>query len=219
MATMTTIKCANCGNHKDIDRSEYNYQVKRGRKNFFCSRTCSAQFNNQKNKRWFKRNQICKYCGKSFETESHYEVTFCSRECASAGSITDYRRERMADGGRTSQRLYPTSSKFACTALKSREAWKYAEIKTYLDSLNVAYEFEYLVDKYIFDLALFDYKIFIEFDSDYHNSTDQQIIDMDKEQTAQRIGWKVIHISTDSNKVIDVSLISSLDIFKDLEEV
>lgn len=85
--------------------------------------------------------------------------------------------------------------------------------------MNVAYEFEYLVDKYIFDLALFDYKIFIEFDSDYHNSTDQQIIDMDKEQTAQRIGWKVIHISTDSNKVIDVSLISSLDIFKDLEEV
>lgn len=210
MGTTITIKCANCSAAKDIDRSEYNYQVSRGRENFFCSRTCSAQFNNQKNKRWFKRIQVCEYCQKSFETESHYEVRFCSRECASAGSITEYRRQKMSEGGHRGQQLHPGSPADMCKILKTREGWKYEEIKSYLDYANINYEFEYLVDKYVFDLALFDYKIFIEFDSDYHLNSHQQEIDKLKRETATKLGWSVIHIDTDSNAVLPSSLISSI---------
>ena len=211
MATMITIKCANCSADKDIDRSEYNYQVARGRKNFFCSRTCSAQFNNQKNKKWSKRTQICEYCHKEFETESHYEVRFCSRECASAGSITDFRRQRMSDGGRTAQHLYPVSATNISKLLKVREAWKYENIKSYLDSIDANYEFEYLIDKYVFDLALFDYKTFIEFDGSYHKQDyQQQETDKLKAETASKLGWKVIRVDTDASVVLDASLVSSI---------
>lgn len=210
MATMITIKCANCSADKDIDRSEYNYQVARGRKNFFCSRTCSAQYNNQKNKKWAKRVQVCEHCQKEFETESHYEVRFCSRECASAGSITDYRRQKMSEGGHKGQQIHPGSPADMCKILKAREAWKYQEIKTYLDSINASYEFEYLVNKYVFDLALFDYRTFIEFDSDYHKDIHQQEVDKLKGETASKIGWQVIHVHTDYSVVLPTSLISSL---------
>ena len=215
MATMIKITCANCGSSKNIDRSEYNYQIVRGRENFFCSRTCSAQFNNKKNKKWFKRTQICKHCGKSFDTDSHYEVTFCSRECASAGSITDFRRHQMSVGGRTSQERHPVTSVNSCKILKKREAWKYQDIKSWLDKQSINHEFEYLVNKYIFDLALFDYKTFIEFDSDYHLSDEQKVIDESKAQTARNIGWDVIHVATDYSVVLPAS--SVIDIIENLK--
>lgn len=210
-----TIICANCGKSHDIDSGEYNYQVRRGRENFFCSRTCSAQFNNKKNKKWFKRTQICKHCGKSFDTDSHYEVTFCSRECASAGSVTDFRRHQMSVGGKKGQLFHPGTPELTCQILKKREAWKYQDIKSWLDKQSINHEFEYLVDKYIFDLALFDYKTFIEFDSDYHLSDEQKAIDESKAQTARNIGWDVIHVATDCSVVLPAS--SVIDIIENLK--
>lgn len=200
------IICANCGKSHDIDLGEYNYQVRRGRENFFCSRTCSAHFNNKKHRKWFKRTQTCRCCGKLFETESHYEVTFCSRECASAGSITNYRRQQMSEGGKKGQFIHPGTPLLTSQILKNREAWKYAEIKELLEGLNIEYEFEYLLDnKYIFDLVIEKWRLLIEFDGTYHQEKNQSDVDKCKTKCAESNGYTLIRIQTKDNIVIPAS--------------
>jgi len=45
------LKCENCGNLFVKELKEYNRQIHKGRKEFFCSRTCAATKNNQNNPR------------------------------------------------------------------------------------------------------------------------------------------------------------------------
>lgn len=203
-----TIICAECKKSHDIDLSEYNYQIRRGRENFFCSRTCSAKFNNSKNRKWFARTQICKYCGKSFETESHYEVAFCSRECASAGSITVYRRQQMSEGGKKGQIIHPGTPELTCQILKKRERWKYEEIKKMLESFNIEHEFEFLLDNmFIYDLHIPSWNLLIEFDGQYHMEKTQSESDKEKTKYAEDKGYQLIRIVTDNNVIIPASLL------------
>lgn len=194
------IICANCGKSHIIDLGEYNYQIRRGRKNFFCSGKCAAIFNNQKNKKLIIQ-KACEHCGVVFDCKSPYTKRFCSRSCASAGSITDKRLAGNRKGGLNSSTSFNIFS--AQHSLKHREAWKYVEIKQLLDTLHLEHEFEYIVDeKYIFDLFISKWNLLIEFDGDYHLNAKQEEFDNDKSSCALNHGYELVRISTQNNVVI-----------------
>lgn len=201
-------KCDYCGNVHFIELGEYTYWSRRGRTKFFCSRSCSAKYNNQSRKTAsIERTLTCPVCNKQFITNKPYEVTFCSRSCASKGSLTEHRLQRMSDGGRKSQSKCRSSAKSIQTLLKKREDWKYANLRQFLDCISECYEFEYLLDDYVFDLALPNKKLLIEFDGEYHRGCKQSEIDKRKSSAAVNSGWEVIRLSTKNDEVIDAKIL------------
>lgn len=93
----------------------------------------------------------------------------------------------------------------AQTMLKKREAWKYADIKRYLDTYNIRYEFEYVVGEFfIYDLVLHDYRLLVEFDGTSHNSKSSAIDDFEKDCVAEENGYEIIRVKVDDNLVIPV---------------
>ena len=201
-------KCAYCGKVHFIERGEYNYWVKRGRTLFFCSRSCSAKYNNQPRKSAaVERTLVCPVCNNKFTTDKPYEVTFCSRSCASKGSLSEYRLQRMSEGGKVGQSRSSGSVKTIQHLLKQRESWKYDNIRKFLESLSEEYEFEYVLSNYVFDLALPNKQLLIEFDGKYHSSSIQRETDLIKEASAIDAGWEVVRISTDNDTVIDANLL------------
>lgn len=87
--------------------------------------------------------------------------------------------------------------------LKQREAWKYADLKMYLDNNNISHEFEYLVgEHFIYDLVLFDYRTLVEFDGKCHNTRKMMMDDFEKDTVAEENGYDMIRIRTDDNLVI-----------------
>ena len=87
--------------------------------------------------------------------------------------------------------------------LKGREAWKYADVKTYLDSNSIKHEFEYVVgDFFIYDLVLPDYGLLIEFDGTCHNTLVSMHNDFEKDNIAEENGYEIIRIKVDNNLVI-----------------
>lgn len=50
--------------------------------NYFCSTSCSAEYNNPKTKRKHPTNFICLKCNKIFKNSNHFQFKeFCSRNC------------------------------------------------------------------------------------------------------------------------------------------
>lgn len=206
------IQCYWCGKDKEIADKEFKRQIKKGRGKFFCSLSCGGQYRNSiYNPTRPVIDKICPECGKPFKTKDiARQPTFCSRLCASKGSVTELRQQAAIKVG------LQNSVNFVHTqqgTLKKREAWKYAQLELTLQSMNKLYEFEFCFDNmqdFIYDLALFTEKLIIEFDSNYHNWSKQQIVDKQKEEFAQSQGWKVIRIATDSNCVIEPDCIAHL---------
>ena len=206
---MTTkeIICVNCGKSHLIDLGEYNYQVRRGRKNFFCSNVCSGQYNNARNKKPVIQ-KACEYCGNTFDCHTPYTKRFCSRSCASAGSITEKRLEGNRKGGLNCKEGHDAYA--IQKLLRVREQWRYSELSTLLESFNIEHEFEYVVDgKYIFDLYLPSINLLVEFDEDYHNSPKQQDVDKIKAECASSNGYQVKRISVESGSIIPGSILGS----------
>lgn len=142
------IICVNCGKSHLIDLGEYNYQIRRGRKNFFCSNVCSGQYNNARNKKPIIK-KICEHCGSEFDCSTPYTKRFCSRSCASAGSVTERRLEGNRKGGLNCKEGHDAYA--IQKLLKVREAWRYTELTALLNSFNIEHEFEHIVgDKYIY---------------------------------------------------------------------
>lgn len=77
--------------------------------------------------------------------------------------MSDERREAQRQGGLASVQNLSTAS-----ALRSRESWKYADVRTYLTDLGIEHEFEFQIGHFIYDLALLSRKILIEFDGPDH---------------------------------------------------
>lgn len=204
------IICAYCGKEKLIELGEYNFWVRRGRTEFFCCRACAAKYKNAPRKKDMTRTLVCPTCNKSFVTDKHYEVTFCSRVCASKGSVTDYRRQRMSEGGKLSQLIRPNTTESVQKLLRRREAWKYVRVKEFLDSISEPHEFEVALGNFVFDLALTDRKILVEFDGSYHKNGHQIESDKLKEATATDAGWKLVRVVTGDNCEIPEDSIRSL---------
>jgi very-short-patch-repair endonuclease len=196
--------CGYCGNDFSISNGEYNRQTKNGRTVFYCGLSCAAKKRNAE--RPDKRiliEKLCLHCNSPFSTfTGSKSADFCSRSCASAGSVTDKRRNAQRKSGiEHCKNLIPIED-----TLRLREMWKYKKLKSFLEFSNEKFEFEFIIGDYVFDLALPERMIFIEFDGIYHNGK-QLLIDADKDKFAQNNGWKVIRKKVQGNTVMDSDLL------------
>ena len=124
-------------------------------------------------------------CGVSFETSTKAKAkSYCSRSCASRFSMNDARREAQRKAGAASKnRIDPVET------LRKREAWKYVLLKKPLQGRKAIFEFP--LGGFVFDLALLDIKVLVEFDGPYHGDAAQQERDELKELTAKKHGFKL----------------------------
>ena len=197
--------CATCGKAFDKPAKEYRRRTREGHTKFFCSRSCSVISSNRE-RRSKTIEKVCPVCGKTFTTVSNKsERTFCSRSCASKGSMTPKRIQAWA----LARKIHTENLLSVSDTLKRREGWKYVEIDRAL-SLR-PHEFEYpLEGKYVFDLALFDANVLVEFDEPYHHRQPQENIDKEKDAFAESHGFKVIHRDVAPASVIPLSAIKGL---------
>lgn len=210
------LQCDHCGNDFHRSTKEVNRHIKRGWDNSYCSQDCAIKHLNTS--RGCPVEEIikeCKYCGKEFTTVTGSKSTsFCSRSCASKGSVTDLRRRTSLEvskkhflhGG-----IHGLES--IARLMKKREGWKYVELEALLKSLDINHEFEFLLPStnYIYDLALFDQKLLIEFDGPDHKGLKQIAKDKVKEMVATVSGaWNVVRIEVQPSSVIDPMCILSL---------
>jgi very-short-patch-repair endonuclease len=200
------LKCFWCSNEFYLCAKEYDRQIRNRRSYFFCSRSCVAKKRNT-DKTLPIINKICPICQKEFwcSISKKTNRTFCSRECASKGSVTDLRRESARKSGLEN---YNKSNNIGtiesiANSLRVREDWKYSLIKSFLNKSNIRYQFEFPCGSGIFDLALLDLKIFVEFDGPYHRNTTIKKIDDKKVIDAKNFGWNVVRIQSGQNTIID----------------
>lgn len=199
------LMCGWCGKSIKVLKGEYTRQVKKGRKFFFCNNSCAAKkINAERPNRRILVKKICPHCKKKFTTRTGCKsATFCSRSCASAGSMTEKRRAAQRKGGKEKiENLIPPEE-----TLLLRESWKYKKLKSFLEFCNETFEFEYRLDNYIYDLAFPKKSIFIEFDGICHNSKEQSETDKKKDLFANKSGWKVIRKKVLSNTVINPDIL------------
>ena len=198
------VRCSYCKElFEKKDVNEFYRRIALGYTDFYCNLSCNAKARNQKYRN--KEADVnCKYCGNTFTTtirqDGSQDKTFCSRSCASAGSVTDARRQRMSEGGKIGGSMTGNADNIS-KLLKSREAWKYVQCRTLLESFGLNFEFEYPIDDAVFDLALPDNMILIEFDGDNHQY-EELIRDAEKDVIASSNGWTLHRISVESNTAI-----------------
>jgi len=98
------------------------------------------------------------------------------------------------------------------SALRSRESWKYTVLRGYLESIDLHFQFEYhLPDTpYIYDLALLDSMILVEFDGEYHNYPARREKDLKKDEAAYQSGWRLVRVPVSMNQVIDSALLEAV---------
>ena len=203
---MITLKCAECGVLFERYTKEIDRQHRNGRDTFFCSLSCGAIHHNRSRK-LPRINVICEYCGEEFETSSGCkQARFCSRSCASAGSVTDYRRAKQRESGLKTNNLAKNIGK----GLRKREWWKYVDIDSFLDEHGVNHIFEWQTMDRVFDLKLNDYNLLIEFDGPYHKDDRQRALDNEKDRVAKDLGYGIIRVETESASVIPVEVIEKI---------
>ena len=182
------IKCLECGKTVLRYAGEVNRSISLGRK-FFCSQFCAATFGNRSRKA--KEIKIsCPTCKKDFVTSTKKKAAkFCSRSCASSGSMTEFRRDAQRRAG------FAKKSNLISIAesLKLREGWKYLALRDKLQKSGRQFEFEFNLRGYVFDLALFDAKILVEFDGPNHLNEFQKEIDEKKRKAGESSGFSVVH--------------------------
>ena len=197
--------CSYCDKKFSISYGEYNRQIKKGREYFFCSRSCAAKKGNaERPNRRVSVEKICLYCHEPFSTMTGAKSPdYCSRSCASAGSVTDNRRNAQRVAGLQ----HKDNLILVDETLRRRELWKYKKLISFFEFKKENFKFEYNINDYVYDLALIERKIFIEFDAINHLHPQQMLIDNEKDKLAEEHGWKVIRKRVLSNTIIEPSLL------------
>lgn len=72
------------------------------------------------------------------------------------------------------------------------------------------YEFEYGLGGYVFDLALKDTKVIVEFDGKAHNDPRQREIDAEKDVVAREAGFNIVRRCVEEMKVISTAVLDGL---------
>lgn len=117
----------------------------------------------------------------------------------------------MNEGRRDAQRRAGLATDNFITeaeVLKLRERWKYAVLEGVLTDRD--HEFEYPLGGYVFDLALLDTRVLVEFDGPYHAYGDQPRVDAAKELVAQEAGFVVVRRAVQPMTVISPTTIQEL---------
>jgi len=201
------ITCSWCKREFNILEIEYRRQNKKGRNKFFCCRSCASKYKGELF-RCKEVTKICPVCDNEFQSSTSKKAsTFCSRVCASKGSVTDFRRQRARETGHKNKNNLQYSPQEIANTLRNREWWKYEKLYSYLTTLNIPHQFEYPIDNNIHDLALINKKIIIEFDGREHGSKEYLSNDSQRDKKAQDQGWIVYRINVSSAEVIDPALI------------
>jgi very-short-patch-repair endonuclease len=210
------LQCDHCGVEFQRSKKEINRHIKRGFDKSYCSKACAVtHLNNARDDLKEEVIKQCKYCGKEFTTLTGAKSSsFCSRSCASKGSVTDYRRDKALE---VSKKIFVHGGtrglEHLANMMKKREGWKYVELEELLNSLDIKHEFEYVLPStnYICDLVLFDQKLLIEFDGPNHKTPKQAADDDVKGMVAAVTGdWNVVRIKVPPSSVIDPACILSL---------
>lgn len=210
--TMIALECYWCGEETKKVAAEIRRQQKKGKRYFFCSLSCAVRFGNSRRDDLRKKvRKTCPWCGEDFKTMTGAKSpTFCSRSCASAGSVTEARRQ----AGRNARKNLDLGNEpeAKANALWARESWKYKKVQKLLDALDEDYDFEHPLKgtRHIFDLALLDHKILVEFDGRYHRSPSQTKSDKKKSQAARKQGWRVKRVRTSVNKVLGTKAVKRI---------
>ena len=204
MAEVRTIevRCGFCGKPVNKDVREFNRSTRQGRP-LYCDLSCSASARNAP----LKAQEVVRTCpcGTKFVTTTKVKgADHCSRSCASLYSMNEERRaaQRVA-GVEKASNLLSTAD-----VLKLREAWKYAPLREALG--NRPHEFEYELGGYVFDLALLDVRVLVEFDGPYHDASDQLQVDARKEEVARAHGFLLVRRSVQAAVVLNPNTIDGL---------
>ena len=184
------LKCCHCGNSFNKSLGEYNRQIRdtKGLAKFFCDSSCSAK---SRGKIKQQIQKTCK-CGNTFTTST--ESKHCSVRCASFYSMSPSRKQAMLKAAINSRFTKHETLEVVANALRAREWHKYTEIDSILTLMERDYQFEYNLPgtRFIYDLAIFDSRLLIEFDEKYHLSIKKQ--DAVKDLAAIENGWELIRI-------------------------
>jgi very-short-patch-repair endonuclease len=207
----TEITCVYCGTKAHKCTSEIKRQRAKGRSNFFCSRHCS-ELHHSENFRIDTVIKDCPVCGKKFNARTRkngwtFTATFCSRSCASKGSVTHYRRKMARETGLQSVEKLSKQEKLRRVAkgLRKREWYKYRSVHDVLNSLGFKHYFEHVISDYVCDLYIPSKLLVIEFDGPYHNGETKKQ-DIKRDNNLNELGYTVARVP-DKNRakhVLDV---------------
>lgn len=202
------VKCAQCSKIFPMRRAEWNRQWRKGRTSFFCGLSCAATHANASKIAPVLR-KLCAFCGNEFITKGdRHEAEFCSRSCASKGSVTDFRRQRASESGVANvQYIKEAPYRKVEETLLKRENWKYAEIREYLTRIGLKFQFEYRIEDHVFDLALLDRMLLVEFDGPEHRHGKGVERDLTKDAEASKFGWRVVRIPVAAKTLVRPSVI------------
>lgn len=198
------IACWQCDTVVEKELGEVNRSRRLGRQ-LFCSRSCSAVSANAP-----RKSQVfeaaCPVCDTVFETSTHNKAKrHCSPSCASKGSMTAGRRAAQREAGlQHAENLHRAQA----LGLKKREAWKYVALKKALRGRQ--HEFEFRLGRFVFDLALLDVDVLVEFDGPYHHSATQRALDARKDRAARRHGFTVQRRRVKPDAVIPPTVLDGL---------
>lgn len=197
------LNCAQCNALFKLAAKEYRRQVKRGRQLFFCSRSCGAvHANSLRDGRVTATSVACVYCGKPFLSDTSARAAkHCSHACANRGNVTPRRRIAARAAGLVNIKNNMTVHTRAA-GLATREGWKYAAIRKYLNSIGEPCSIEFPLRNSIYDLALPRLKTLVEFDGPEHSSVRGVIKDRFKQTVAANNGWSIRRVKVTPNSVI-----------------
>lgn len=212
MASISLV-CSWCGDNFKLRVAEFNRRSKLGKKRFFCCRSCAIYHQHEAsgNNR-VPVTKTCQYCKSKFKTMSGAKsASHCSRDCASAGSVTPKRLAAARAVGKKKNFSSMSAIHSIAKGLRTREWWKYIDLDAYLKRKKIAHVFEFSIPqtRRIFDLALVDLKVLVEFDGGEHSCARQRKIDHQKDSLAKRRGWRVVRIP-DHGKVLPPRSIKNL---------
>jgi len=201
--TLVKLFCNYCGFEFLKEDREIKRRLKKDPNvKFYCSISCASYARSEFSIKI--ETKICPMCKQEFKckiSNKKTNKTFCSRECASLGSVTEARRNNSG------QIALPHNINIVAASLRSRENWKYQSLQKYLDQKNIVHQFEFVIENSIYDLALIDKKILIEFDGPYHQWLDS---DTQKSILAKSNGWNIVRIITEANFEISVNTIKQM---------
>lgn len=76
--------------------------------------------------------------------------------------------------------------------------------------MHRSHQFEFPIEDRVFDLALLDIGVLVEFDGPYHNNPSQRPRDEEKEELARRYGFTVVRKSVAQASIIGVETVQGL---------
>ena len=207
------ITCAYCGTIVEKDAREVKRQQKKGRVRFYCNLSCAAKHKNEAKKKP-EVVKLCPICGKEFVTSTRNKKnkTFCSRSCASKGSVTEYRRSRAIEIGKRLSEKYTADIRTVKRMMEKREKDKYSEIEAFLQNSGIKYEFEFILENKLYDLALIDERILVEFDGKDHGCSKGECFENDKlkDNIASKNNWTLKRIKVESGETIPHETVKNL---------